>query len=545
LLGSAAVLPLQPAAATVDEQSALAAYVRARAADSIGAYDQAVRDYRIALALSPEDSTLAARALNEGLAAGDRPLAVSAARVLEKGGKLRVDGRLLLLGEALRTRDWRSAATHIDRIEEDEVFSFLSPLFRAWVAQGSRKGDPIVILAGINDNPLAATYAAEQKAFLLLATGKRAEGVAALGPVLAQAGARAPRLRVAAAAILARKDKAAALTLLQGDSEPLVLARTIVESGKPLPGAIDDPASGAAELLVRIAVDLNSQQVPALALDFARLGTFMAPDNSEAWIVTSELLAAADQHRAALAALDSIPAGDPFAGSVEDSRIGLLLAAGRRDEALALAKGETEAQPRDASSWTRLGDLLNQTARPGDAADAYGKALALVRADPESDSREWPLLLRQGGALAQAGRWTEGKSALEAAYKLAPDEPLVLNYLGYSQLERRENVAEAERLIREASRLQPDNMAITDSLGWAHFLRGDLPAAITLLERAAQGQPADPSIKEHLGDAYFQAGRRYEARYAWQAALVHAEGGAIARLNAKVDAGLRPELSAP
>ncbi len=505
-----------------------------------------MRDYRAALALSPEDATLAARALDEGLAAGDRQLALSAARALERAGKLKVDGRLLLLGEALRDRDWRAAGTHIDRIEEDEVFSFLAPLLRAWVAQGTRKGDPMVILAGINDNPLAATYAVEQKAFLLLATGKRSEGVAALGPVLAQAGTRAPRLRVAAAAMLARKgDKAAALALLRGDSEPLVLARHIVESGKPLPGALSDPASGAAELLVRIAVDLNAQQVPALALDFARLGTFMAPDNSEAWIVTSELLAAADQNQAALAALAAIPAGDPFAGSVEDSRIGLLLASGRHDEALALAKGETVSQPRDASGWTRLGDLLSQTQQPAAAADAYGKALALVRADPDSGSREWLLLLRQGGALIQAGRWPEGKSALEAAYKLAPDEALVLNYLGYSQLERRENIAEAERLIREASRLQPDNMAITDSLGWAHFLRGDLPGAISLLERAAQGQPADPSIKEHLGDAYFKAGRRYEARYAWQAALVHAEGGAIARLNAKVDAGLRPELSAP
>lgn len=520
--------------------------MRARAADSIGASEQAVRDYRIALALSPGDMTLASRALDEGLASGDRALALSAAHALEKAGKLKVDGRLLLLGEAFRNREWRLAATQIDRIEEDEVFSFLGPLLRAWLAQGSKKGDPIAILAGITDNPLAATYAVEQKAFLLLATGKREEGVAALGPVLASAGTRAPRLRVAAAAMLARKgDRSAALALLKGDSDPMILARRLVESGKPLPGALSDPASGAAELLVRIAIDLNSQQVPALALDFARLATFMAPDNSEAWIVTGELLAAANQNKAALAALAAIPASDPFAGSVEDSRIGLLLASGRRDEALALAKGETESQPNDASGWTRLGDLLSQTERPGDAAEAYGKALALVRADPDSGAREWTILLRQGGALTQAGRWPEGKSALEAAYKLAPDEPVVLNYLGYSQLERRENVAEAERLIREANRLQPDNMAITDSLGWAHFLRGDLPAAIKLLERAAQGQPADASINEHLGDAYYKAGRRFEARYAWQAALVHAEGGAIARLNAKVDAGLRPDLSAP
>jgi Flp pilus assembly protein TadD len=122
---------------------------------------------------------------------------------------------------------------------------------------------------------------------------------------------------------------------------------------------------------------------------------------------------------------------------------------------------------------------------------------------------------------------------------------VVLNFLGYSQLERRENLAEAERLIREASKLQPDDAAITDSLGWALYVRGDLPQAIALLERAAQSQPADTAINEHLGDAYYSAGRRFEARYAWQAALTYAEGDAATRLRAKIDSGLKPALAAP
>jgi Flp pilus assembly protein TadD len=122
---------------------------------------------------------------------------------------------------------------------------------------------------------------------------------------------------------------------------------------------------------------------------------------------------------------------------------------------------------------------------------------------------------------------------------------VVLNYLGYSQLEHRQNVAEAERLIREASALQPDDSAITDSLGWALYVKGDVPQAIGLLEKAAQGQPADSSINEHLGDAYYTAGRHYEARYAWRAALLYADGKAQTRLKAKIDGGLRPDLSAP
>ena len=112
-------------------------------------------------------------------------------------------------------------------------------------------------------------------------------------------------------------------------------------------------------------------------------------------------------------------------------------------------------------------------------------------------------------------------------------------------MERRENLAEAEKLIERASALQPDDAAITDSLGWTYFLRGDVPKAIATLERAVAGQPAEPTINEHLGDAYWTAGRRYEARYAWRAALVYADDKVAARLRTKLDGGLSAESAAP
>jgi Flp pilus assembly protein TadD len=155
------------------------------------------------------------------------------------------------------------------------------------------------------------------------------------------------------------------------------------------------------------------------------------------------------------------------------------------------------------------------------------------------------LWLLKGGALEQANRWPEAKAALQKAYELAPQQPLVLNYLGYAQLERRENVEASMALISEASRLQPDSAEITDSLGWAFYLRGNIPAAIPLLEKAAAARPDDAEINEHLGDAYYAAGRRYEARYAWQAALLGAETGDAERLRAKIDTGLTPKLAAP
>ena len=260
-----------PAGATLDETSALAAYVRARAADSSGAAELSARNYGAALALAPQNEVLATRALSQAIAAGDRTLALQAARTLDAAGKLAPDGRLLLVGEAFRTKQWKEAGRQIDRLEQDEVFSFMTPLLRAWLAQGSGKGDPLKLLAGTSGNALAATYAAEHRPLLLLAGGKAKDGAAALAPLLQDESIRSQRLRVAAAATLVRKGlRKEALALLEGEAEALAEARRRIEAGRNPGGEILLPAVGMAELLGRMALDLNGQEVPQLALSFAR-----------------------------------------------------------------------------------------------------------------------------------------------------------------------------------------------------------------------------------------------------------------------------------
>jgi Flp pilus assembly protein TadD len=111
---------------------------------------------------------------------------------------------------------------------------------------------------------------------------------------------------------------------------------------------------------------------------------------------------------------------------------------------------------------------------------------------------------------------------------------MVLNYLGYAQVERGENLVSARVLIEKAARLQPDDASITDSLGWAWFRAGDTTRALPLLERAAQARPGSAVVNEHLGDAYWAVGRRYEARYAWRAAALAATGNEAARIAAKL-----------
>ncbi|HEX9965723.1 MAG TPA: tetratricopeptide repeat protein [Allosphingosinicella sp.] len=543
---TALLVAAAPAAASVEETSALSAYVRARAADGSGAAEQAARNYGAALALAPQNEVLAARALSQAIAAGDRTLALQAARVLDSSGKLAPDGRLLLIGDAFRAKQWKEAGRQIERLEQDEIFSFMTPLLRAWLAQGSGKGKPLTLLEASSGNALAATYASEHRPLLLIAGGKAKEGALAMAPLLEDPSIRSQRLRIAAAAMLARKgSRKEALALLQGEADALAEARRRIQAGERVGGEIVAPAAGMAELLGRMAIDLNGQEVPQLALSFARLATFLAPENSESWLIAADLLAGQGRHDAALAALARVPRDDVFASSAADRRMTVLVEANRVDEALAEARKAAADGPSGIDNWTRLGDILNQSKRHSDAAAAYGKALDLAKAGVEPQHPLWALWLLRGSALTQAGDWAGGKAALEEARRLGPDQPVVLNFLGYSQLERRENLVEAEKLIGEANRLQPDDAAITDSLGWAHYVRGDVPKAIELLERAAQGQPADAAIAEHLGDAYYSAGRRFEARYAWGAALQHAEGSAANRLRSKIDSGLRPDLAAP
>jgi Flp pilus assembly protein TadD len=154
------------------------------------------------------------------------------------------------------------------------------------------------------------------------------------------------------------------------------------------------------------------------------------------------------------------------------------------------------------------------------------------------------LRLYRASALEESGKWPEAKAELAAALQQQPDNPLLLNFLGYGKLERGEDMDAAEAMVRKASALRPDDASITDSLGWAEFKRGRISQAIATLQRAAQADPAQAEIQEHLGDALFTAGRHYEARFSWRAALVNAEDDDKPRLQAKIDAGLTTATAA-
>jgi tetratricopeptide (TPR) repeat protein len=337
-------------------------------------------------------------------------------------------------------------------------------------------------------------------------------------------------LRLAAASLLAdRKAKDRALSLIVAHDSAANAARARIAAGKSLGVSVSSPLDGVAFLVTRIAGDLIVEGSGRSALTMARLAGFAAPENARIKLTVAGALAARKRHAAALALAEQVT-GDPVYGDDAASlRIDELEALGKTDQALEAAATRAHRSLNDAA---RIGDIEARRGNHTAALQAYRRII-----DQSGHKAEWPLVYAAASAAENGGNWAEAKPLLERALALAPDQPSILNQLGYGLIMRGENVARGAKLVAKAAELAPDNASIVDSLGWSHFRRGSLSDAIPLLEKAARLDNNQPEISEHLGDAYWQAGRRIEARYAWAAARILVDGDATTRLDAKISNG--------
>lgn len=520
LLSSAA-----PALAEADPAD-LAAYVRARAEDADGNAERAAAGYAKALKAAPNNPVVAVRAYRSALQAGDYALIARARAVLERADVAPGDAALLALAESVRAGDAAATNAAIARIGAGPL-DFLTGPIRAWSLATSDPARALAALDSAGKNPIAQHYAVETRALLMIAAGRAEEGAAALRVVLG--GARASfDLRVTAAQLLAGQGRAdLAVDLLRGDDPTLVALRAQLAAGiKP------SPAIGISRVLIRLAADLGDEDSAPLSIAMMRASLRLEPGNDRARLLLAGALGAEDAVSRALETLDEIAPASPYFRAAQMQRVGLLAKAGRDDQALAVAAAIAKAPGAMADDLQLYGDRLAANDQ-FDAADAAYRE-AIERAGVAAD---WVLYLQRGSVLERAGKWSQALPMLEKAVALAPDQPLALNYLAYSQLEHGGDVAAARMLLERASMLKPDNVSILDSLAWAYFKEGDAAKALPLLERAAAGEPGNETINEHLGDVYWQRGRRFEARYAWRAAAIHAEGAEASRLAAKIANG--------
>jgi tetratricopeptide (TPR) repeat protein len=522
----------------------LSEYVQARAAQMQGDEARSARLFAAMAAADPADRTIARRAIATAIQSGQADLAVSLARKIPPD-QLPIDARLMLAADALRNGKAKQAVSALEKGVTTTEVDLFAPLVRAWelTARGKESG-PALLAQLPADSPLSP-IAAEQRAAMLFALGKVDEALPIARQVVSKEGGRSSRLKLAFAdALVRQKRPAEALAMLGGSDEALAAARARLQAGRPIGMAIAIPAAGYAEMLTALAIDLSRDDSKALPIALTQVARHADPANSESTILLALLLDGDGRGADALALLSTVPADDLLAGEALDVETRLL--SDRKQYELALRRARTAAAlpaagPQD---YARLANILGDMDRHAEAAAAYGEAIKRSTNGRGGDDL-WTLHLLRAASLEQADHWPESKAELATAMKLEPDNPLLLNFLGYGMLERGEDVDAAEAMIRKASALKPDDASITDSLGWALFKRGRLPEAVETLTRAAAGDPAQAEIHEHLGDALYTSGRRIEARFSWRAALVTAEDKMKARIERKMETGLTPATAAP
>jgi tetratricopeptide (TPR) repeat protein len=529
------IWPVMGAAMVPGSDAEMRQYIHARLADVGGQPDQAASIYAKLLQQSPNDKLLALRTYRQALTAGNFRLASQAAQELDKAKALPPDATLMLLADTVTAHQWDKANLIIARIEREQVFAFLTPVMRGWVAYGHQVKDPAKLLAPNPGADLSNAYARDHHLLIALAEG-RTDVLADLRRLISANDVRAVRLQIAAAAVLAKhKDMADARSILAGSAPELAIARAAVDAGKVPAGAIDTPALGLSELFAQLAIDVKGDGHSPIALQLARLASYLAPENAAAQIAAADLLASNGYRDTALALLHQVPADNPLAETARQERAGILMATGNREAALADAERYASQPNADPAAFIELGGILSELEKPAEAAKAFQQAADFDRA--HGNKPNWTYLFLEAGALDRAGHWEDAKTLLRQANTIDPNQAIVLNYLGYGMLDHGENLADAQGFIERASALDPNDAAITDSLGWLLYKRGDYARAVPALERAVAGDPGQSVINEHLGDAYWATGRHLEARYAWRAALVQADKPSTDRLNAKISDG--------
>ncbi|MEO0999613.1 MAG: tetratricopeptide repeat protein [Pseudomonadota bacterium] len=541
----AAVIALGlPALPATGQEADPGAFLAARVADRVNDYAEAARQYRRALLADPGNLPILRSAAVTTVAAGEIERAVPMAEMLFEAGASDELTPLLLLVRDVRAGNWAEALAVLDRSEE-AVNPLLGGLIRAWiqVALDDAEG-AIEQLADLDQNEAMLRFAQYHTALIQALSGDLAPASATL-----EGGEEGEPLRLNRGTVIVRAELLAAtgdregaigvledaLALGFGDVE-LAEMRDRLARGETLDFArVGSPAEGVAEVLFNFADALGDDRARR-ALVYSRLATYLSPGFTEALIRSSEILEDQEQFALAIETYAQVPQGSPQFLSAERGRAQALRADDRADEAIGVLTGLNRSYPEEILVLYDLGELLREAERYEESAEVLTRAIDLIG---EPETRHWLFFYTRAIAHERAGDWEQAEPDFRRALELEEDQPLVLNYLGYTLVERREKLDEALAMIERAVEQRPESGFITDSLGWVLYRLERFEEAVAPMERAVELEPTDPVINDHLGDVYWKVGREREAIFQWRRALsFDPETEEADRIRRKLEVGL-------
>jgi Flp pilus assembly protein TadD len=275
------------------------------------------------------------------------------------------------------------------------------------------------------------------------------------------------------------------------------------------------------------------------AIVYLRLSLYLAPKNGLATVTLADIFERLKQYEQAIEVYDSVGEDSPLRVNADIQTALLLETLGKTEEAQKRLQDIVNEKPKNEEALTALGNLQRSRKQFAEAAATYTKALAL---SSKAEKSIWSLYYYRGIAYERQKQWPKAEADFKKALELFPDQPLVLNYLGYSWVDQGINLDEAFKMLRRAVELRPTDGYVVDSLGWAHFKLGQYDQAVKELERAIELKASDPVINDHLGDAYWRVGRKLEGHFQWNHARdLKPEPEDLDRILKKIENGLAEE----
>ncbi|MGD9866956.1 MAG: tetratricopeptide repeat protein [Hyphomicrobiales bacterium] len=537
-------LASEPRPADGDVISPLGNYLAGRYARALHDTPVAAEYYENALRMDPSNEIIMEQAFLLDAASGKWDRAFELARQLLKNEETDRLAHFVLATRAAREGSAREAERNFDASAKGPlIWELTTRLSKAWVQQSDgRTGEAIKTLDDMKKAEWSRFFQRYHRGLIADLGGRTKLAEASF----AEAFEKSPRtLRIADAYArhlvnAGKADRAKAILkqhISQTSGHPIardLLAR--IEAGEKPPLLVTTAAEGLAEVLYGIGDALADEGGTEMGTIFLQLALYLKPQFPLVFQSLGEVFDRNKKYEAAIEMYDRVPGESPLALNAQIRKAYDLNSLDRPDESKALLDKLIAAHPSETRPIEAAGIILRARKRYEESAGYYSRAIAMLETPGKND---WSLFYARGVCHERMKEWPKAEADFKEAMKLNPDEPLILNYLGYSWIDQGINIKEGLELVRKAVKLKPDDGYFVDSLGWAHYKLRDYKLAVEHLERAVELRPDDPVINDHLGDAYWHVDRKIEAEFQWSQSLTldpEPEEAAVTR--EKLKAGL-------
>ncbi|MCB1485235.1 MAG: tetratricopeptide repeat protein [Hyphomicrobiaceae bacterium] len=534
-----------------ETHSLVGSYLAGRFAKGQQEIGNAADFYSRALEQDPKNDVLLEQAFQMEVMAGNWEAALPLAEQLAATQPAHRMSRFLLGVHAFKQGDYAKADEQFKAAAENPIGELTSAIARGWtkLAAGDKKG--ALDAVNLQKQPeWAQFYLRYHRGLMADIIGDKNVASTSFQRMFKQ-DSRTLRTALAYSRRAAHYgDYKLANTILndqfeksQGEPHPLAKdLRDQIKKKKKIAFLINSAPEGLAEVFYGLGEALTGEGGVSLGTIYLQLALYAKPDHAFALAALASAQEQAQRYDEAIATYDKIPTGSPLQTAIDIRKAFNLNSLDRADEAKAILDHLAKENPRDIRPLEALGNIMRSRKRYDEAIEYFSRALKLIG---KPDSRDWTYYYARGTSYERVKNWPAAEADLKRALALAPDQALILNYLGYSWIDQGRNLKEGMKLIEKAVALKPDDGYIVDSLGWAHYKRGNYKEAVRYLERAVEIKPEDPTLNDHLGDAFWQVGRYQEARFQWSQALtLNPEPEDVETIKGKLENGLPTKAEA-